>query len=158
MVKAFTQLERVLSLEEKQGYKNKAVVGGIRQFAAFWVTKARGEAMDEIDRALVEQIAEVLQGYARLPGAEARAETIDRLQQQLRQRQERLSEVAVAPAPRAPEPKRPARPPAPPHKAVSTAVPQPDMAQEPDPDALQRPVRCYPASVQPRQSDCARWI
>lgn len=144
MVKAFTQLERVLSLEEKQGYKNKAVVGGIRQFAAFWVTKARGEAMDEVDRALVEQIAEVLQGYARLPGAEARAETIDRLQQQLRQREERLAEVAVAPAPRAPEPKRPARSPAPPHKAVSTAVPQPDMAQEPDPDALQRPVTVLP--------------
>jgi hypothetical protein len=100
MVKAFIQLERVLSLEKSQGYRNTAVVGGIRQFAAFWVSKARGEAMDEADRALVEQIAEVLQGYARLPGVEARALTIEKLQEQLRQREDRaagpVAEAAAA--------------------------------------------------------------
>jgi ATP-dependent DNA helicase RecG len=142
MVKAFTQLERVLSLEEKQGYKNKAVVGGIRQFAAFWVTKAREEAMDEGDRAMVEQIAEVLQGYARLPGIEARAATITSLQEKLRQREERLVSAVTTPAP-APAPrevKRPAQPQATPSQPVPTSVPQPVVAAAPDPDGLRQPV------------------
>ena len=72
MGRAFKRLERVLNLEAQQGYQNKAVVGGIRQFATFWVGQAREEAVDEADRALVEQVAEVLMDYGRLPGKEAR--------------------------------------------------------------------------------------
>ena len=41
MSRAFERLERVLDLEVQQGYQNKAVVGGIRQFALFWVEQAR---------------------------------------------------------------------------------------------------------------------
>ncbi|MDT8305237.1 MAG: ATP-dependent DNA helicase RecG [Anaerolineae bacterium] len=139
MVKAFTQLERVLSLEEKQGYKNTAVVGGIRQFAAFWITKARDDALDEDDRALVEQVAEVLQGYARLPGIEARAAAIASLREKLRQRKEWSASGQAAPPP-PPEPSRPARQPAMPRKPVPAPVPQPVMAQEPDPEGLTQPV------------------
>jgi ATP-dependent DNA helicase RecG len=151
MVKAFTQLERVLSLEKNQGYKNKAVVGGIRQFAAFWVSKARGEAMDEADRALVEQIAEVLQGYARLPGVEARADTIERLQEQLRRREDRVTGASAGPPPAAPpasepapapaRPSRPAPAAAPPARrpaAAPVAAPPPTAAQTPDPEGLKQ--------------------
>jgi ATP-dependent DNA helicase RecG len=142
MVKAFTQLERVLTLEEKQGYKNKAVVGGIRQFAAFWVTRAREEAMDEADRALVEQIAEELQGYAHLPGTEARAALLERLQRKLREREERLSRPQpVRPAPRpATLPQPEARPAPVAEKTAAPAVHRPIVAQEPDPEGLARPV------------------
>ena len=49
MKKALKRLQRVLDLEASQGYKNKAVVGGIRQFATFWVGQARDEAVDEMD-------------------------------------------------------------------------------------------------------------
>ena len=56
MSKAFKRLKRVLKLEADQGYQNKAVVGGIRQFSAFWVGQARDEAVDEADRVLIEQI------------------------------------------------------------------------------------------------------
>lgn len=98
---AFKRLERVLDLESKQGFKDKAVVGGIRQFAAFWVGQAREEATDESELALVEQIAEVLMDYSRLPGTEARAEAIGLLTEKLASRQpsEKAQPVeTVAPA------------------------------------------------------------
>lgn len=89
MARTFNRLERVLSLEAQQGYQNKAVVGGIRQFATFWVEKAREEAVDEADLALVEQVTQVLMDYGRLPGTEARATAIDSLMGKLRARQQR---------------------------------------------------------------------
>ena len=79
MGQAINSLQRVLSLEIEQGYQDKAVVGGIRQFTVFWVSKAREQAVDEADKALVEQVAETLMSYSRLPGIEARAETIELL-------------------------------------------------------------------------------
>ena len=78
MSRSFASLERVLHLEAQQNYQDKAVVGGIRQFAAYWVGQARDEAVDEADQALVEQVAEVLSGYGKLPGKDARQEAIDR--------------------------------------------------------------------------------
>lgn len=142
MVKAFTQLERVLTLEEKQGYKNKAVVGGIRQFAAFWVTRAREEALDEVDRALVEQIAEELQSYARLSGTEARAAMLQNLQEKLREREARLGGKQVARPTSRPE--AAARQEAAPAPAAETTVAAPELRpitiQEPDPEGLARPV------------------
>jgi ATP-dependent DNA helicase RecG len=90
MARAFESLNRVIKLEASQGYRNKAVVGGIRQFAAFWVNQASEQAVDEADRALVEQVAEVLMGYGRLPGVEARAEAINNIKEQIKRRQARL--------------------------------------------------------------------
>ncbi|MBX3054958.1 MAG: ATP-dependent DNA helicase RecG [Anaerolineae bacterium] len=93
MSRSFNRLQRVLDLEAKQGYKNTAVVGGIRQFATFWVGQARDEAGDELDAALVEQIADVLAGYDRLPGPEARAKAIADLTAQLQRREERVGKT-----------------------------------------------------------------
>lgn len=100
MSRSFSSLERVLILEAQQNYQDKAVVGGIRQFAAYWVGQAREEAVDEADRALVEQIAEVLSDYAKLPGKDARKKAVDGLLKSLERRKERLagdSEKQVAP-------------------------------------------------------------
>jgi len=142
MVKAFTQLDRVLKLEAEQGYKNTAVVGGIRQFVAYWVTTAREGAVDEIDRALVEQVAETLQDYARLPGVEARAEVVDSLRQKLHAREERLAHLP-RPERRAPAPAQ-ARTAASRERTVSKPVlPVPQKARkevEPDPEGLSQPV------------------
>jgi ATP-dependent DNA helicase RecG len=146
MVKAFTQLERVLKLEAEQGYKNKAVVGGIRQFATFWVTKAREGAVDEIDRALVEQVAEALQDYARLPGTEARAEVVDSLRQKLHAREERLAHLpqrtqrTPSPAPAAAEATSERVAP----EAVLPVPPKAKTTIEPDPDGLSQPVTALP--------------
>lgn len=87
MRKVLNRLQRVLDLEASQGYKNKAVVGGIRQFATFWVSQARDAAQSEPDKALVEQVAEVLTEYGRLPGTEARAKAIEQLKNKVQQRQ-----------------------------------------------------------------------
>lgn len=95
MGRAFTRLERVLNLEAQQGYQNKAVVGGIRQFATFWVGQAREETVDEADRAFVEQVSEVLIGYGRLPGGEAREKAVNSLVDRLKMRRERLGDQAA---------------------------------------------------------------
>ena len=103
MQRSLKRLERVLKLESDQGYKNKAVVGGIRQFAMYWVAQAREEAANEIDRAFVEQTAELLQDYGRLPGSEARGKVITSLLERLHEQQSRLAlEPAreTAPSPR----------------------------------------------------------
>ena len=97
MDRSFKRLKRVLELERKQGYQNKAVVGGIRQFAAFWVGQAREDAVDEADRALAEQIAETLAEYGRLPGIEARSQVVESLITSLERRQTRLQQVTASP-------------------------------------------------------------
>ncbi|MGB3713738.1 MAG: ATP-dependent DNA helicase RecG [Candidatus Promineifilaceae bacterium] len=156
MDKALNSLNRVLELEINQGYHDKAVVGGIRQFAAFWISQAREQAVDEADKALVEQIAESLMGYSRLPGVEARADTVASLKEKLRWREERLKirEPIIAPAPQPEQP--PATAPAttapralPPIEAASfdeeeflpeaTTVIQVEVDQ-PDPEGLLQPV------------------
>ena len=115
MKNALKRLQRVLDLEASQGYKNKAVVGGIRQFATFWVGQAREAAQTEMDKALVEQVAEVLADYGRLPGTEARAKVIEQLQSKLKQRRPQ------APAKAAPTPK--------PAKQAEAAAPPPAKEQ-----------------------------
>ncbi|MCB9008694.1 MAG: ATP-dependent DNA helicase RecG [Ardenticatenaceae bacterium] len=129
MKKALKRLQRVLDLEASQGFKNKAVVGGIRQFATFWVGQARDEAVTEMDKALVEQVADVLAGYARLPGTEARAKAIEQLQNKVKERQ--------------------AQKPAPPAKAAAAQAPP--TAVPPTETRPQKPApQPQPAKDQPK--------
>ncbi|MFL7837980.1 MAG: ATP-dependent DNA helicase RecG [Candidatus Promineifilaceae bacterium] len=120
MTRSFSSLERVLTLEAQQGYQDKAVVGGIRQFAAFWVGQAREEAQDEADKALVEQVAEVLTSYGKLHGVDARQKAVDGLLASLERRQKRLADTSTKQE--APRPKqtadRPQKAPPPPKKEV----------------------------------------
>lgn len=141
MDRALRRLERVLELEKQQGYQNKAVVGGIRQFAVFWVSQAREEATDEADLALAEQVGEVLMDYGRLPGAEARGRAIDSLLASIERRRARQPEAMPPPAASRgdlpapptgrsgwPAPEKPTAPP------VETATPRPLPARvEPGP-------------------------
>jgi ATP-dependent DNA helicase RecG len=159
MAKAFNRLERVIELETKQGFQDKAVVGGIRQFSAYWVRGAREEAADEAELALVEEIAEVLMGYSRLPGKEARAKAIGALQDKLRARRERLQETSPAatespaqsppqqPRTAAPKQQKPAQSKQVPTRAAEEAR-RPEPVKEvsppepvdPDPEGLRQPV------------------
>ncbi|MCB9421078.1 MAG: ATP-dependent DNA helicase RecG [Ardenticatenaceae bacterium] len=126
MGRAFKRLERVLNLEAQQGYQNKAVVGGIRQFATFWVGQAREEAQDEADRALVEQVAEVLMEYGRLPGKEARQKALESLNNSLAARRKRVSEPAAA----KPAPKKQPPPPRPEPKTQPKVEKRPEIEPE----------------------------
>ncbi len=144
MGRAFENLERVIALESEQGYQNRAVVGGIQQFATLWISQAQEETTDEADLALIEQISEVLSGYGRLPRTEARASAISLLQDKLRVRKQRLAATQRKPAA--------ARPPAP--SAVAKVKESPpareaDRAEEEaddedlatiDPELLRQPV------------------
>jgi ATP-dependent DNA helicase RecG len=125
-MRSFKRLERVLDLEKKQGFRNKAVVGGIRQFATFWVGQARQEAADEAERAFVEQTAELLMDYGRLPGIEARAKAIDSLLENLRKREGRVEQ---APSPQVEPPPSPQRthsaPPSPAEPQAEARPPKP---------------------------------
>jgi ATP-dependent DNA helicase RecG len=142
MKRSFKRLERVLELEKNQGFQNKAVVGGIRQFATYWVDKAREEAVDETDRALVEQVAEVLNEYARMPGHDARAKAVQSILDGLARREERLADqLPLPPLPKSPPPPpKPAakKEPAPPKETKSKkekAAPRPaeDLSTTPEP-------------------------
>ncbi len=110
MANAFERLERILQLEIEQGYQNKAVVGGMHQFAAYWIDQARADSSGEADAFFIEQIAETLAGYDRLPGHDARSKAIDGILTQLKNRTERaatpsIEQVApVATVPEAAEP------------------------------------------------------
>ncbi|MBK9053847.1 MAG: ATP-dependent DNA helicase RecG [Chloroflexi bacterium] len=136
MSRSFKRLESVLKLESDQGYQDKAVVGGIAQFATYWVTQARQEAVDEADRAFVEQTAEVLANYARLPGKEARANTIGQLRDKLLVRAERVGQIAPPPSaqPSTPPPSRRPQPDnRPPAKAQPARPAQPREERRPTP-------------------------
>lgn len=147
MSRAFTRLQRVLDLEAQQGYQNKAVVGGIRQFALFWVEQARADAVDELDQVLVEQVAEVLLDYGRLSGPEARQKAIQSLQENLQRRQKRLETM-----PPKPEAERPLPPP-------KKEQPKPPPRQEkPKPEPRPKPETEPPvekSAPSPRQSRTA---
>ncbi len=141
MSKAFKRLQRVLQLEADQNYQNKAVVGGIRQFAAFWVEQARKEAVDEADKVLIEQIAEVLVDYGKLPGIEARANAIDDLMSRLKVREERLPDVVKTAEPPPSRPRKQEK--TAPKKSPSPKAerkPEPEEVVAPDPEALRQPV------------------
>jgi ATP-dependent DNA helicase RecG len=143
MAKAFKRLIRVLKLEADQGYQNKAVVGGIRQFATFWVSQAREEAVDEADRVLIEQIAEVLVDYGKMPGVEARATAIDSLISRLDVREERVKDmVPAAPSPSSVSRSEKAaeKPTKKPEPTKVEPRPEPEMVVAPDPEALYQPV------------------
>lgn len=138
MDRALKRLERVLELEKQQGYQNKAVVGGIRQFAVFWVSQAREEAVDEADLALAEQVSQVLMDYGKLSGTEARARAIDSLLASIQRRRDRSPSSATAGGqtiPPAPLPKsRPATPTTPTASAEEQGEAVGDVAAQPPPD------------------------
>ena len=94
MSKPFDRLQSVLKLEAQQGYKNKAVVGGIRQFVSFWVEQARAVAIDEADNAFIEQTADALTEYGQMSG-NSRKMLVDRLIDKLGERKLRVVDDAA---------------------------------------------------------------
>ncbi len=107
MSKPFDRLQSVLKLEAQQGYKNKAVVGGIRQFVSFWVEQAREVAIDEADNAFIEQTADALTDYGQMSGS-GRKMLVDRLIGKLADRKVRVAELSANSSP--PSSQKPTKP------------------------------------------------
>ncbi len=141
MGRAFISLERVLELETKQGFKDKAVVGGIRQFAVYWLSQAKEEAANEAELLLVEEVAETLTAYGRLPNTEARAEALNQLKVKLKAREEEQEEAPPTKIVSPEEPERQAPAPVlddagPPEAEVMAEV----KTVTPDPEVLNIPI------------------
>lgn len=153
METALEKLVKVLELERQGGHRNHAVVGGVQRYIPVWIEQARAQADAEAEKALVEQVGELLTDYGQLAGPAARAKLVDAVQERL----ERAIAVRSAPPdpveqatePHLPsaETKAPARPigpaPAPPDQAATMPA-QPretgrpvEAARHPDPPPSQ---------------------
>jgi hypothetical protein len=73
-------LKKILDLEIKDGYPNKAVIGGLPKMLSFWEPTARRAGLDA---AFVDGVAARIRAYPDLPATE-RAETIRAMLQMVR--------------------------------------------------------------------------
>ena len=74
MDSAIIRLLKVLDLERKQGYRNKAVIGGLDKFASRWETDARAETDNA---AVISEIVSLMLGYAVVEERPARERILD---------------------------------------------------------------------------------
>ena len=83
METALQKLDKILDLERHGGYKNRAVIGGVQRYVPVWIEEARQQANSEGEKALVEQIGDLLADYGELAGASARAKLVDAIRERL---------------------------------------------------------------------------
>ena len=82
MDNAFSRLLKVISLERKQGYRNKAVIGGLDKFASRWEADARAETANS---AAVGEIIALLIGYPAVEDTTARERIIEQIIRRVRE-------------------------------------------------------------------------
>ena len=92
MVSAFEKLTKILALEKEQGYRRKAVIGGLERFASFWREEARQEAEDLESARLVEEIVALLRNYPALGDRGARERIVEEILSKLSQKPRRVKE------------------------------------------------------------------
>ncbi|MBN1119853.1 MAG: ATP-dependent DNA helicase RecG [Anaerolineae bacterium] len=63
MASSLQTLIKILQLEQKKDYQNRAVIGGFARFAYHWSKEAHSQARNEEHHALVEKITEQLRDY-----------------------------------------------------------------------------------------------
>jgi ATP-dependent DNA helicase RecG len=78
MPTAYEKLEKVLSLEQSQGHRNRAVIGGLESFADVWRKEALQEVQDEAQIGQITEIADRLLHYVEADQAQ-RVETISEI-------------------------------------------------------------------------------
>ena len=73
---SFEKLTKILKLEIDTGYRDRAMIGGLSQFAAKWQEDAQREA---VEAARVDAIAGQLREYSILTDADARRRAVDEM-------------------------------------------------------------------------------
>ena len=63
MSSAFEKLSKILKLEQSQGYRDRAVIGGLENFSRRWREEALAETGDEGQSSRIGQIADLLGRY-----------------------------------------------------------------------------------------------
>jgi ATP-dependent DNA helicase RecG len=102
MLATFETLYKILQLEKEQGYRNRAVIGGLEKFIANWYDNAHREATAQNRQALVDEIVGLLRDYATITETAVRARVIDQV---LRTLKTTPSQVTAKPA-EGPRPER----------------------------------------------------
>jgi ATP-dependent DNA helicase RecG len=92
MRSAFEKLAKILALEKEQGYRNRAVIGGLERFAPFWHEEARQEAEGLESIRLVEEIIALLQSYPTLEDRRSRERVVEEILSKLNQKAGRVKE------------------------------------------------------------------
>ncbi|GAB4441238.1 MAG: ATP-dependent DNA helicase RecG [Anaerolineae bacterium] len=150
MASALEKLVKILKLEQEQGNKNTAVIGGLGNFVAKWASEAHAQAKRPEHHALVDELAALVTEYEALEDRGARRSAVrfmlDRVVNRVPPRQDlaHLYEVAAqrsAPPPReAPPPEPEPAPPPEPAAPAAEAGPEPET-QAPPPPARPEPQR-----------------
>ncbi len=119
MPTAFEKLDKILRLEQSQGYQNQAVIGGFGAFAEIWRSEALRETQEQARIEQINEMADLLHRYAGSEQAE-RSRAVEELLG-------RLAKEPPAIAPRKPPLHKPGAKPAPtPAAAPASAVPAPE--------------------------------
>ncbi|MFZ2487180.1 MAG: ATP-dependent DNA helicase RecG [Anaerolineae bacterium] len=146
MNNAIERLKKILKLEQQQGCRNKAVIGGLGRLSERWQLDASKESTLTGQQELVDQIVVLLNRYNGLDSTTARKDTLDQI----------AALVAQWDHPPAPRPAPQETPvPAPVAKPVAPAVvtqkpaPSPAPAQTPKPAPAPAPKRPTPPAPKP---------
>jgi ATP-dependent DNA helicase RecG len=81
MTLALDKLAKILKLEQEQGYRDRAVIGGLVRFADAWREQAQDETGDET---WVAQVAEQMRTYSQLTSHDERQASLGALRAALR--------------------------------------------------------------------------
>jgi ATP-dependent DNA helicase RecG len=76
MPSALETLVKILKLERDQGYNDSAVIGGLGAFAQEWTANAHRQARIEMHHLLVDDLAQLMEGYAEVEGKNERHEIV----------------------------------------------------------------------------------
>lgn len=95
MDNAILRLLKILALEKRQGYRNKAVIGGLDKFVSRWEPDARAEAGNS---AAINEIVALLLGYPVVEDAAARERILDQVLRRAHELGAPLEPPAAAPA------------------------------------------------------------
>lgn len=113
---AFEKLKKFLTLEQKQGYQNRAVIGGLEGFAEVWRAEAQDAVSDEVQAQQVSAIANLLAGYASAERGR-RERDVEQILNQLEEvidthvdADSARTDPAVVPSPHKPTPRKAAPP------------------------------------------------
>jgi ATP-dependent DNA helicase RecG len=118
MPTAYEKLEKILQLEISQGYRNRAVIGGLESYAETWRKESLAQSHDEALRQQVDEITDLLRKYVEVDQAQ-RAQAIGEIQN-------RLASPSETTLPRRPPPHKPGSLPVPAPAIPSPEVPQPE--------------------------------
>jgi len=96
MTSVLKRLEKILQLERRQGYRDRAVIGGMRKFSERWGQEALSVTVDERYVVLAREIISLLSGYSEKEGQTERQQAIDQLLAKSEQALELLSSDALS--------------------------------------------------------------